>query len=203
MNLVCCISSHRVKTEVEEEEQEPQPEPEPEIQMDPQARMSMVFAKLNKQKTENVASQPQVEPQIEERSRKPEVESLIEEGSRKPQVETKREDGSRKPQVESKREEASQKDDKPPPRTPWYFKVSWVLSNVALDLSAVVFVKFAMLDFRYQPVNFKTINMYVLNMGLALIDILVSARPVRLLHVYQSMVFLSCYLFFYSCVRGN
>ncbi|GFR82572.1 protein rolling stone-like [Elysia marginata] len=75
----------------------------------------------------------------------------------------------------------------------WYFKLSWFLSNVISACAPIVTTIFFTALYEGGPVGIYDTNIHILNTVFVVLDHLISARPVRVLH-WPAPVFLGlCY----------
>ena len=89
-----------------------------------------------------------------------------------------------------------------PPHTAWYFKLSWVLSNLSnVSAPIVTIIYFVVLypdskDYENQTLGVHNVNQHVMNLGVVLLDLMVTAHPVRLLHMYLTLIYGTIYIIF-------
>ncbi|KAL3852765.1 hypothetical protein ACJMK2_016381 [Sinanodonta woodiana] len=76
----------------------------------------------------------------------------------------------------------------------WYTRIEWVLYNIINTTAIFVTILFWTL----LPPNsqYSSINKHVLNMVFVVLNMCIAAKPIRLLHVYQPMAFISIYAIF-------
>ncbi|XP_005110223.1 uncharacterized protein LOC101863547 [Aplysia californica] len=85
--------------------------------------------------------------------------------------------------------------------TAWYFKLSWVLSNFITCAAPVVTIIFFVAIYPKQnknesSVGLQDLNVHALNFVFVVVDHLISARPVRLLHAYLPIIYGLVYIIF-------
>ena len=82
----------------------------------------------------------------------------------------------------------------------WHFKLSWLISNIACASAPVVtIIYFAALYNPDEPesaMNIHNTNVHALNLVFVLIDHLLAARPVRLLHLLYALLWGALYIVF-------
>ncbi|KAK2179877.1 hypothetical protein NP493_467g02033 [Ridgeia piscesae] len=90
---------------------------------------------------------------------------------------------------------------------PWYYKLSWLIHNVASNASFVISIGFWTLvnedGTDVHPVDWNT---HGVNAAYVLVDTFITAIPVRLLHFYHGVMFLSLFAIFsvlYETVAGQ
>ena len=81
-------------------------------------------------------------------------------------------------------------------RLAWYFKLSWFLSNIISACAPIVTTIFFAALYEGGPVDIYNTNVHILNTVFVVLDHLVSARPVRLLHWPAPVLFGACYVLF-------
>ncbi|KAJ8318702.1 hypothetical protein KUTeg_003793 [Tegillarca granosa] len=76
----------------------------------------------------------------------------------------------------------------------WFIKLHWVLFNIANALAMVITLAYWIL----LPANTspRSINKHALNYGFVIVNLCFSAKPVRVYHMYQPVIFAVVYLFF-------
>lgn len=79
---------------------------------------------------------------------------------------------------------------------PWFLKLSWFLSNVISSCALMVTTIFFMALYEGGPVDVYNTNTHILNTVFVVLDHLISARPVRLLHWPAPVIFGACYVLF-------
>ena len=80
----------------------------------------------------------------------------------------------------------------------WYFKLTWLLQNVAFDAALFVVLLFWIVDFDPAVTNVTVFNVHIhgVNLFLVLVDLFLIASPYRLLHmIYPCTMALVYYLF--------
>lgn len=84
--------------------------------------------------------------------------------------------------------------------TTWYMKLSWFLGNIVQNFAIIVtIVYFTVLFPAMLPtvgINWNDFNMHAINTILILFDIMISARPVRLLHFVYPILYGLAYIIF-------
>lgn len=80
--------------------------------------------------------------------------------------------------------------------TSWYQKVQWACYYVGVHMAAVVAVLYWGLLYRGGPVDGINANTHLVNSLIALVDILISGVPVRLLHFIYPVIFSIAYATF-------
>ena len=87
-----------------------------------------------------------------------------------------------------------------PHPTPWHLQLSWVLANLSSMAAPVVTTIYFLFIYPTMPqeegLNIYDINIHVMNLVLILFDNSLSARPVRLLHIYQPILYGLVYMVF-------
>ncbi|XP_038058583.1 protein rolling stone-like [Patiria miniata] len=81
---------------------------------------------------------------------------------------------------------------------PWYFKLTWLLQNIAYSACAFVTAGYWLVEFQpgFTIVQIFTIHVHGISLIIALADLIVAAPPIRLLHfVYPYSYFLLYQLF--------
>ena len=89
-------------------------------------------------------------------------------------------------------------DDVEGPPLPWYYRVQWVLQNVAFCIALIVTVLYWSLVYNPDygiPVEVD-VNMHTLNSVFAIVDLFLGATPIRLLHFYQPVAMGTVYIIF-------
>ena len=80
-------------------------------------------------------------------------------------------------------------------RTTWYMKLTWLLGNIFYTFGIVVtIVYFAAVH--QGGTSYHDLNMHAFNTVQIIIDIVIVARPIRLLHVVYPFVYGMCYVIF-------
>ncbi|GFS16080.1 protein rolling stone-like [Elysia marginata] len=72
---------------------------------------------------------------------------------------------------------------------PWYFKISWLLSDIITPVAPIVTVVFFGALWTGFPLDIFNINTHALNSVLVFLDQVISARPIRLLHVVAPIIY--------------
>ncbi|XP_059475266.1 protein rolling stone-like [Neocloeon triangulifer] len=69
-------------------------------------------------------------------------------------------------------------------------KFYWVLKNLSIGLSPLVSLMYWTLEYKPEvhPLDFSNVRDHILNTVIVLVDLLVCAHPIRLLHIYQPML---------------
>ena len=90
-----------------------------------------------------------------------------------------------------------------PSKTPWYFKLSWLLFNINISIAPLVTVVYWSLlhDFSdsagRDPLGFGTnVNIHAINSVLMILDLFVSAYPVRIVHCVYAIAYGVVYVVF-------
>ncbi|KAL3852764.1 hypothetical protein ACJMK2_016380 [Sinanodonta woodiana] len=78
--------------------------------------------------------------------------------------------------------------------TPWYLKVLWIFYNVINTVA--IFVTLLYWTLLPPKHDHSSINKHVVNSVFVILGICITAKPIRLYHVYQPMVFAVIYLVF-------
>jgi len=90
--------------------------------------------------------------------------------------------------------------DTQPASTPFYFKISWALSTMVFVSAPIVTIVFWTILWpnlnHGKGVGIGDINVHALNFGFVILDNLMSARPVRLMHAVYAMLYGFAYLTF-------
>ncbi|XP_046369557.2 uncharacterized protein LOC124144271 [Haliotis rufescens] len=80
---------------------------------------------------------------------------------------------------------------------PWYSKISWLLSNIVSTFAIIVTaIFFGVLYTSTAAISLEDMNVHALNTVFIVVDNVVSARPMRLLHVIYPVVYGLCYVVF-------
>ncbi|XP_046339632.2 protein rolling stone-like [Haliotis rufescens] len=96
---------------------------------------------------------------------------------------------------ESKPPDASETQDSK--LTPWYSKISWILANITSDTAIIVTsIYFGALYKPSSGITLSNLNVHGLNSVFIIIDNVVSARPVRILHVFHTWIYAAVYIIF-------
>ncbi|XP_066298741.1 protein rolling stone-like [Branchiostoma lanceolatum] len=82
------------------------------------------------------------------------------------------------------------------PPLPWYYKICWVLYNVAFSGGIIVTILFWALFGRYVGINVGDILFHAVNSVTIVIDVMVSGLPCRLLHFVYPSIFGGVYIIF-------
>ncbi|XP_062610604.1 protein rolling stone-like [Saccostrea cucullata] len=88
----------------------------------------------------------------------------------------------------------------------WYHKLSWVLYNISNVTAVMVTITYWALLSKAGSFKGSTINKHGINFLYTIIIIIVSKKPIKLQHVYMSMLFSLCYMIFtaiYFAVTGT
>lgn len=72
---------------------------------------------------------------------------------------------------------------------PWYFQLSWLLSDIITPVAPIVTLIFFGALYTGFELDIFNINTHALNSVLVFLDQVISARPIRLLHVVAPIVF--------------
>ncbi|GFN88950.1 protein rolling stone [Plakobranchus ocellatus] len=78
----------------------------------------------------------------------------------------------------------------------WYFKISWILSDIVTPSAPIVSIVYFGAIYRGGPLGVSSVNVHILNFVFVLIDQLVCARPVKLLHIVTPVAFSAIYTVF-------
>nr|KAI8733081.1 protein rolling stone-like [Biomphalaria glabrata] len=86
--------------------------------------------------------------------------------------------------------------------TPWYFKVSWCLSDivsVTAPIVTIIFFTALYPSMKNKPavgLNLQDVNVHTLNLVFVVVDHVVSPRPIRLLHFVAPLIYGAIYIVF-------
>lgn len=78
----------------------------------------------------------------------------------------------------------------------WHMKITWVFANVIYVSALLVTLLFYVAVYNEYSNDFMNFNTHLLNSVLILIDSFIVARPVRILHVFHSLLYGLAYLVF-------
>ncbi|XP_064609916.1 protein rolling stone-like [Liolophura sinensis] len=73
----------------------------------------------------------------------------------------------------------------------------WILYNVSTTASLLVTIAFWIAIYHGEPIQFVNFNVHAINSVIVLLDLAITAHPVRLYHVYQPVLYVLVYGLFY------
>lgn len=83
---------------------------------------------------------------------------------------------------------------------PWYIQLYWLLGNIVQVFSVIVTVIYFSVLFPAKPdhssVSLHDVNVHMLNTGFMVLDAMIGARPVRMLHVIYPLLYGVAYVVF-------
>uniref|UniRef100_T1JA59 TNFR-Cys domain-containing protein n=1 Tax=Strigamia maritima TaxID=126957 RepID=T1JA59_STRMM len=85
-----------------------------------------------------------------------------------------------------------------PRALPWLLQFSWLLTNIATPIGICVTVTFWAILYpaQHKYANMENIQLHAVNSVVLLIDFLLVAAPIRMIHIYQPIVFGCAYVSF-------
>ncbi|KAI0224402.1 hypothetical protein LSAT2_024566 [Lamellibrachia satsuma] len=92
---------------------------------------------------------------------------------------------------------ATQTDDDTNYTMPWYYKLMWVIHNVACNASFVTSLAYWVFIYKADMyVHVVDVHTHAVNSAYVLVDTFISAFPLRLLHFYHGLTFAVVYIIF-------
>ncbi|RUS88374.1 hypothetical protein EGW08_003886 [Elysia chlorotica] len=86
-------------------------------------------------------------------------------------------------------ESPASSDDQDAPPLAWYFKLSWLLSDIVTPVSPIVTLIFFTAMWSGGTLDIYNANTHAMNSVLVFLDQVISARPIRLLHVVAPIAY--------------